>query len=207
MEKESMDKKKTDAIQRAQSGDSEAISYLLEKYKSMVRALARPLFLIDGEQDDLVQEGMIGLFKAIQTYDADKGASFETFANTCISGQLYTAIKKSNRQKNIPLNSYVSIYSTESPGGRGEKEGTFVLDKTALDWQNNPEEIVIGRENARSIQEKLYSRLSKMEVQVLDLFLTGMTYQEIAMKLDKSPKSIDNALQRIKGKLHKMRWK
>lgn len=191
-------------LERAQQGDSDAISMLLEKYKSMVRALARPLFLMDGEQDDLVQEGMIGLFKAIQTYDRNKGAAFESFANTCIRGQLYTAVKKSNRKKNMPLNSYISLYAVEKGEENTDKDGAFVIDKTIPDWQNNPERIVVGREQQRDVQERLYHHLSKMEVQVLDLFLRGLTYQEIAAKLEKSPKSIDNALQRIKGKIKKL---
>lgn len=191
-------------LERAQQGDSDAISMLLEKYKSMVRALARPLFLMDGEQDDLVQEGMIGLFKAIQTYDRNKGAAFESFANTCIRGQLYTAVKKSNRKKNMPLNSYISLYAVEKGEENTDKDGAFVIDKTIPDWQNNPERIVVGREQQRDVQERLYHHLSKMEVQVLDLFLRGLTYQEIATKLEKSPKSIDNALQRIKGKIKKL---
>lgn len=191
-------------LERAQQGDSDAISALLEKYKSMVRALARPLFLMDGEQDDLVQEGMIGLFKAIQTYDKKKGTAFESFANTCIRGQLYTAVKKSNRKKNQPLNSYISLYSVENGEGSTEKDGSFVLDKSIPDWQNNPERIVVGREQQRDMQERLYKYLSKMEIQVLDLFLQGLTYQEIATKLEKTPKSIDNALQRIKYKTKKI---
>lgn len=191
-------------LEQAQQGDSDAISVLLEKYKSMVRALARPLFLMDGEQDDLVQEGMIGLFKAIQTYDKGKGAAFESFANTCIRGQLYTAVKKSNRKKNLPLNSYISLYAIDNGEENKEKDGTFVIDKTIPDWQSNPERIVVGREQQRDIQEKLYRHLSKMEVQVLDLFLQGLTYQEIATKLEKAPKSIDNALQRIRGKIKKL---
>lgn len=200
MRQEEMDDEEIRLLDQAQQGDSDAISSLLEKYKSMVRALARPLFLMDGEQDDLVQEGMIGLFKAIQTYDREKGTSFESFANTCIRGQLYTAVKKSNRKKNQPLNSYISLYSVESGEENADKDGGFVIDKTP-DWQNNPERIVVGREYQRDIQERLYRHLSKMEMQVLDLFLRGLTYQEIAARLDKAPKSIDNALQRIKGKI------
>ena len=188
-------------LEKAQRGDGDAMTALLEKYKSMVRALARPLFLIDGEQDDLVQEGMIGLFKAIQTYDGEKGAAFESFANTCIRGQLYTAVKKSNRKKNQPLNTYISLYSVENGDESADQDGGFVIDKTVPDWQNNPERIVVGREYQRDFREKVYRHLSKMEMQVLDLFLQGLTYQEIAARLDKAPKSIDNALQRIKGKI------
>ena len=189
-------------IQAAQSGDGEAMTYLLEKYKSMVRALSRPLFLLDGDKDDLLQEGMIGLFKAIRTYDADRGTAFETFANLCISSQLYSAIKISNRQKNIPLNSYISL--DMSDGFEEGGDSFFELNRALTVWQQNPEEIVIGEENARNIKRRLYSRLSKMEMQVLSLFLKGLTYQEIAGKLGKSPKAIDNALQRIKTKLLKL---
>ena len=201
MRKEEMDAEEIGLLEKAQRGDGDAMTALLEKYKSMVRALARPLFLIDGEQDDLVQEGMIGLFKAIQTYDGEKGAAFESFANTCIRGQLYTAVKKSNRKKNQPLNTYISLYSVENGDESADQDGVFVIDKTVPVWQNNPERIVVGREYQRDFREKVYRHLSKMEMQVLDLFLQGLTYQEIAARLDKAPKSIDNALQRIKGKI------
>ncbi len=190
-------------IQNAQTGDGEAMAYLLEKYKSMVRALSRPLFLMDGDQDDLIQEGMIGLFKAIRTYDEQKGTTFETFANLCISRQLYSAIKTSNRQKNIPLNSYISL---DMPAGKAEDSGAdsfFELNRALAEWQKNPEEIVIRQENAKSMKRRLYSRLSRMETQVLALFLKGLTYQEIADRLGKPPKAIDNALQRIKAKIAK----
>ena len=189
-------------ISAAQSGDGEAMTYLLDKYKSMVRVLSRPLFLMDGDQDDLLQEGMIGLFKAIRTYDAEKGTVFETFANLCISSQLYSAVKSSNRQKNIPLNSYISL--DMSNGLEEGGDNLFGLNRALAVWQQNPEEIVIGEENARNIKRKLYSRLSKMEMQVLSLFLKGLTYQEIAKRLGKSPKAIDNASQRIKSKLMKI---
>ena len=191
-------------IKKAQEGDEEAMTYLMEKYKSMVRVLSRPLFLMDGDKDDLLQEGMIGLFKAIRTYDAGRETAFETFANLCISRQLYSAIKLSNRQKNMPLNSYVSIDLADGDDTAGDLERTFLLDRTRASWQQNPEEIVIGEESAQNIQRRLFSRLSKMETQVLDLFLKGLTYQEIAGKLDKTPKAIDNALQRIKTKLKKL---
>lgn len=192
-------------IELAQDGNGDAMAFLMEKYKSMVRALSRPLFLIDGDQDDLIQEGMIGLFKAIQTYDAQKGTAFDTFANLCITSQLYSAVKMSNRKKNIPLNSYVSIYTTDENEETGDSERIFELDKSFAAWQQNPEEIVIGEENAKNIKRKLISRLSKMEIQVLNLFLKGLTYQEIAQQLEKPPKTIDNALQRIKSKLKKIR--
>lgn len=191
-------------IQNAQNGDEEAMTYLMEKYKSMVRVLSRPLFLMDGDKDDLLQEGMIGLFKAVRTYDADRETAFETFANLCISRQLYSAIKLSNRQKNIPLNSYVPIDTAEGEDASNNLERTLLLDRAGSAWQQNPEEIVIGEESARYTKRMLISRLSKMETQVLDLFLKGLTYQEIAEKLGKTPKAIDNALQRIKAKFKKL---
>lgn len=191
-------------IKNAQNGDEEAMTYLMEKYKSMVRVLSRPLFLMDGDKDDLLQEGMIGLFKAVRTYDVDRETAFETFANLCISRQLYSAIKLSNRQKNIPLNSYVSIDTADGEDVSNDLERTLLSDRTRVAWQQNPEEIVIGEESARNTKRRLISKLSKMEMQVLDLFLKGLTYQEIAEKLGKTPKAIDNALQRIKAKLKKL---
>ena len=188
-------------ISAAQSGDDEAMAYLMEKYKSMVRVLSRPLFLMDGDQDDLLQEGMIGLFQAVRSYQPDRDAGFETFANLCISRQLYSAIKRSNRQKNIPLNSYISIDAVEGADEQKEIEGIALLNRSLADWQKNPEEIVIGEESAKNIKNELFGRLSKLEQEVLQLFLQGLTYQEIAAKLKKTPKAIDNALQRIKGKL------
>lgn len=191
-------------IQNAQNGDEEAMTYLMEKYKSMVRVLSRPLFLMDGDKDDLLQEGMIGLFKAVRTYDAERETAFETFANLCISRQLYSAIKLSNRQKNIPLNSYIPIDTAEGEEASSDIDWTLLSDRAGAVWQQNPEEIVIGEESTRNTKRRLMSKLSKMETQVLDLFLKGLTYQEIAEKLGKTPKAIDNALQRIKGKLRKL---
>lgn len=190
-------------IDLAQQGSDEAMAQMLERYKGLVRVLSRPLFLMDGDKDDLVQEGMIGLFKAVNGYDRTTGASFETFATHCINRQMYSAIKKSNRQKNIPLNSYISIYSQVGREGQ-ESDTLFLLDQSLEAAQQNPEEIIIGQENARNIQCRLYSRLSEFERQVLDLFLQGISYQEIAARMEKTPKAVDNALQRIKRKLQEM---
>lgn len=187
-------------ITLAQQGMDAAMDHMLEQYKSLVRILSRPLFLIDGDKDDLIQEGMIGLFKAVNSYDVAMGTSFETFATQCINRQMYTAIKTSNRQKNIPLNHYISIYS-QAGAEDYESDKDFIVDRSLEAVQQNPEEIIIGQENARNMQRRLYSRLSELERQVLDLFLQGISYQEIAAKLGKTPKAIDNALQRIKRKL------
>ena len=197
------DMEEKEVIGRAQHGDSEATSFLLEKYKGIVRRLSHPLFLVDGDQDDLLQEGMIGLFKAIQSFDNAKGAGFETYASVCISRHLYTAIEKSNRKKNIPLNSYISIYSLEYPDEMEERDRRYALDKLLADWQKNPEEIVIKKEDTQNVLQNIFQKLSKMEKEVLRLFLKGMTYQEIAKQMDCAPKKIDNALQRIKMKIAK----
>lgn len=189
-----------DIINLAQKKEDAAMEYLLEKYKPLVRQKTRKLFLIDGDKDDLIQEGMIGLFKAVRDYQVEKDAAFRTFADLCISRQLYSAIKKSNRLKNQPLNSYISIYSDEF-NDADELAGDRTVISSGADNIANPEAIVIDRENAVDMQNKMFDKLSKMEREVLKRYLDGMTYQEIAADMEKSPKSIDNALQRIKGKI------
>lgn len=189
-----------DIINLAQKRENAAMEYLLEKYKPLVRQKTRKLFLIDGDKDDLIQEGMIGLFKAVRDYQVGKDAAFRTFADLCISRQLYSAIKKSNRLKNQPLNSYVSIYSDEFSDA-DELAGDRTVISSGSDNVANPEAIMIDRENAIDMQNKMFDKLSKMEREVLKRYLEGMTYQEIAADMEKSPKSIDNALQRIKGKI------
>ena len=187
----------------AQNRNDEAMTYLMEKYKGLVRQKVRTLFLIGGDKDDLVQEGMIGLYKAICDYSPEKEASFRTFADLCISRQVYTAIKTSNRMKNQPLNSYISIYSSAYSDENALADGDFIIDQEIRASQLNPEEIIIDRENVSRIEKNLFAYLSKMETKVLELYLDGMTYQEITSYMAKSPKSIDNALQRIKSKLQK----
>lgn len=189
-----------DIINLAQNKEDSAMEYLLEKYKPLVRQKTRKLFLIDGDKDDLIQEGMIGLFKAVRDYQAGKDAAFRTFADLCISRQLYSAIKKSNRLKNQPLNSYISIYSDEF-NDANELVGDRTVITSGSDNIANPEAIVIDRESAVDMQNQMFDKLSKMEREVLKRYLDGMTYQEIAADMEKSPKSIDNALQRIKGKI------
>ena len=189
-----------DIINLAQNKQDSAMEYLLEKYKPLVRQKTRKLFLIDGDKDDLIQEGMIGLFKAVRDYQAGKDAAFRTFADLCISRQLYSAIKKSNRLKNQPLNSYISIYSDEF-NDADELAGDRTVISSGSDNIANPEAIVIDRESAVDMQNQMFDKLSKMEREVLKRYLDGMTYQEIAADMKKSPKSIDNALQRIRGKI------
>lgn len=176
-------------IRMMREGDREVAEYLAEKYKSLVRKKARTLYLVGGDTEDLIQEGMLGLFKAMQDYSPDRSASFLTFAGTCIDRQLYSAIAVSNRKKHLPLNSYLSLSA-------GEWES-----QERMSVEQNPEEMVIDQENVRIIRAKIEARLSKFENQVLSLYLDGADYVRIARLLGKSPKSIDNALQRIRTKI------
>lgn len=177
-------------IQRLRQGEEEIEEYLLEKYKGMVRKAARAMYLIGGENEDLVQEGMVGLFKAIRDYSPEKAASFQTFARICIERQLYNAVQGSNRQKHQPLNSYISLSQNNTE--------EFHLGELL---EQSPESIVIDRENARDMEWKIHQCLSRFENQVLNYYLKGYGYVQIGEILRKSPKSIDNALQRIRGKV------
>lgn len=183
-------------LRRMHDGDKKVIDYLMVKYKNLVRKKAKALFLIGADNDDLIQEGMIGLFKAIRDYQEEKDSSFYHFAEICISRQMYTAMEASQRKKHAPLNSYVSL--DEEPGNDGQVPLTEVLQSLT---NGNPEDMVIDRENVEAFRKKIESCLSKMEKEVLALTLQGLDYHQVAQIMDKSPKSIDNALQRIKGKL------
>ncbi len=185
-------------IRRMRAGEEKIVDYLMVKYKNLVRKKAKALFLIGADNDDLIQEGMIGLFKAIRDYQEDRDASFYHFAELCISRQMYTAMEASQRKKHAPLNSYISLY--EEPEGEERVPLAEVLQSFS---NGNPEDLVIDRENVAAFQEKIHQCLSEMEKQVLALTLQGLDYQQIAQIMDKPPKSIDNALQRIKGKLKK----
>lgn len=176
-------------IARLREGENSISDYLMEKYKGMVRQKARAMFLIGGDTDDLIQEGMIGLFKAVQDFKPQREASFQTFARLCVDRQIYNAIQTSRRQKHQPLNSYVSL-STEEVREHEEELLT-----------ENPESIVIDKENTRALKERIRKQLSAMENQVLDYYLEGEGYVKIAELLGKSPKAIDNALQRIRAKI------
>ena len=189
-----------DLIILIKSGNKCALEFLIEKYRELVNMKVSKYFMIGAEKDDIIQEGMIGLFKAVRDYQAGKDAAFRTFADLCISRQLYSAIKKSNRLKNQPLNSYISIYSDEF-NDADELAGDRTVISSGSDNIANPEAIVIDRESAVDMQNQMFDKLSKMEREVLKRYLDGMTYQEIATDMEKSPKSIDNALQRIKGKI------
>lgn len=189
-------------IIQIRQGDNPGVDYLMEKYKNLVRKKARALYLIGGDSDDLIQEGMIGLFKALRDYDSGRDASFLTFADLCVSRQMYTAVQASKRQKHIPLNTYVSLYGSVGTNRDGEEEESLVnvLSDVA---GTNPEDVVIDRENVIQLEQTIERELSGFEKQVLDLYLTGMSYQQIAKVLGRDDKSTDNALQRIKTKLRR----
>lgn len=184
---------------KAKSGDVEAQEYLINKYKNFVKAKAKSYFLIGADKEDIYQEGMIGLYKAIRDFKPDKLSSFKAFAELCVTRQIITAIKTATRQKHIPLNTYISlnkpIYDEES-------------DRTLLDILSavkisDPEELVISREEVVKIENEIEDALSELELEVLNSYLQGKSYQEIACDLDRHSKSIDNALQRVKRKLEK----
>ena len=177
-----------DIINMAQSGNDEAMTFLMEKYKSLVRQKTRTFFLTGGDKDDLIQEGMIGLYKAICDYIPEREASFKTFAELCISRHVYSAIKISNRMKNQPLNTYISIYAPAFSVNNEPDESGFMIDQELEIAEGNPEDIIINRESAVFVHKQLFKGLSKMETQVLSRYLDGMTYQEIAADMDKTPK-------------------
>ena len=178
------------------SGEKDIIDYIMDKYKFLVKKKAKAMFLLGGENDDLIQEGMIGLFKAVQDYDESLETSFCSFAELCISRQMYTAIEASKRQKHIPLNSYVSLYD--------EGEDQPLIESIESLNDRNPEEMFLDKEYFQMIKIELEQNLSDLENRVLYLHLQGIDYQTIAKLLDKSSKSIDNALQRIKNKTEKI---
>lgn len=188
-----------DIVALANSGNSLAQEYLIDKYKNFVRAKARSYFLIGADKEDIIQEGMIGLYKAIRDFRADKLSSFRAFAELCITRQIITAIKTATRQKHIPLNSYISlnkpIYDEDS-----DRTLMDVLSGTRI---TDPEELVISREEFDNIEAKMSEILSSLEWKVLMYYLEGKSYQEIANDLGRHVKSIDNALQRVKHKLER----
>ncbi len=188
-----------DVVEMALNGDSYALEHLLNKYKNFVKAKARSYFLIGADREDIIQEGMIGLYKAVRDFRPGKLSSFRAFAELCITRQIITAIKTATRQKHIPLNSYVSlnrpIYDEES-------------DRTLMDVISgakvtDPEELIIRQEEFSNIEEVIEELLSDLELEVLTSYLEGKTYQEIAAELDRHVKSIDNALQRVKRKVER----
>jgi len=190
-------------IRRLRDGENDITDYIMDKYKNLVRKKAATMFILGADRDDLIQEGMIGLFKAIRDYDSGRDASFYTFADLCISRQMYSAIQASNRKKHIPLNSYISLYS-RMDGETSSQDAELVnnLEAEALS-ERNPEEQIIDQENVDHLEKLIETELSSFEREVLDLYMTGISYTEIAKVLNKDEKSTDNALQRTKIKLRK----
>ena len=188
-------------IDRIRQGESQITVYIMEKYKNLVRKKAKSMYILGADNDDLIQEGMIGLFKAVRDYDAGRDASFYTFADLCVSRQMYNAVQASRREKHAPLNSYISLYEDMA---ETEEDGAMELvNVIASNIETNPEQIFIDKENVAQIEAIIEKELSSFEKQVLDLYITGMAYSQIAKVLGRDEKSTDNALQRLKTKLRR----
>lgn len=174
--------------------DNAAFEYMIKKYMGIVKKESRALYIIGAENEDIIQEGMIGLMKAIRSYDEKKGAAFPTFASLCIKRQLVTAVKVSNRKKHSPLNYYVSFYADNG-------DDMVLVDELKADQTSNPENLMLGKLQSQKLADAIEKKLSRLEQAVLREYLTGKSYDEIAETLGKSAKSIDNAIQRIRKKL------
>ena len=187
-------------ILRLRDGDSAITDFIMDKYKNLVRSKAKAMFILGADNDDLIQEGMIGLFKAVRDYDTGRDASFYTFAELCITRQIYNAIQASGRQKHIPLNTYISLYATNGNQDMPESE---LIHTIPAGRGNDPEELILEKEKLEVLEQIIEAELSIFEKAVLDLYLTGMSYTQIAAVLGKDIKSTDNALTRIKSKIRK----
>lgn len=188
-------------IERIHLKENHALDFLMNKYKLLVEKKSKSYFLMGASKDDVIQEGMIGLFKAIRDYNPNKEASFYSFADLCITRQMITAVKAATRQKHMPLNSYVSL---NKPSYQDDDERPDLIDSVSSGRISNPEALFIGQENLHIIEHELVHKLSHFEKKVLQLYIDGVNYVEIGERLGKSSKSIDNALQRIKKKVEKI---
>ena len=189
-------------IDRLRSGETQIAEYLCDKYKNLVRRGAKSMFILGGDTEDLIQEGMIGLFKAVRDFDGGRDASFYTFAELCINRQIYTAVQASRRKKHVPLNEAISLYSQVDIAGDGE--GRFLLEELSDEMGRDPEKEILDRESMQELEKAIEESLSPLEKQVFDLYLTHMTTAQIARILGKNEKSTDNALQRLKSKIKKI---
>ncbi len=187
-------------ILRIHDGEKNLTEYILDKYKNLVRSKAKSMYILGADNEDLIQEGMIGLFKAIRDYDCGRDASFLTFADLCVSRQMYTAVTASGRKKHMPLNTYISLNSGDE---NRDEEGARTIGDTLSNGNDNPEAIMIDRENVENIEHLIDTELSTFEKETLELHLTGMSYIQIAKVLSKDEKATDNALQRAKSKIRK----
>lgn len=188
-------------IDRLRQGENEITDFIMDKYKNLVRKKARSMYILGADGDDLIQEGMIGLFKAVRDYDAGRDANFYTFADLCISRQMYNAVQASRREKHTPLNTYISLYASAEP--ESEEKGTELVNILVSEVETDPEKLFIDKENVAHIESIIEKELSSFEKQVLDLYITGMSYSQIAKVLSRDEKSTDNALQRLKSKLRR----
>ena len=193
------DKSEEEIVVEAKNGNKRAQEYIISKYENFVKAKAKSYFLIGADKEDIYQEGMIGLYKAIRDFNVEKSTSFKAFAELCVTRQIITAIKTATRQKHIPLNTYISL---NKPVSEEESDRTL-LDIISSIRITDPEELIISQEQTEFIEEEINKVLSDLEIQVLQSYLEGKSYQEIACDLDRHSKSIDNALQRVKKKLEK----
>ena len=189
-------------IETVREGEASGIDELLERYKNVVRSIASTMYLIGGENEDLIQEGMIGLFKAVQEYDPGRDASFGTFARLCITRHIYSAVKASGRKRHIPLNTYVSLYEEKNDDDEGGRT-VEVQDMLRASDATEPEQVVLSNEKSEELERAIEQELSPLERNVLELYVTGMSYSDIADVLGKNEKAMDNAIQRIRGKLKK----
>ena len=189
-------------IHHLRDGDASVMDYICEKYKPLVRSKAKSMFILGGDNEDLIQEGMLGLFKAVRDYDSGRDASFFTFADLCISRQMYTAVQASQRKKHIPLNTYISLYGENSD--QNDEENRDLAEVLAGKVQQDPEALFIDKERVDYLERSIEKELSAFEKEVLDLHLTGMSYSQIAKVLGREEKATDNALQRLKSKIKKM---
>lgn len=185
-----------EVVALCQTGNEDALNHIIARYRNFVYSKANTYFLAGAEKDDVVQEGMIGLYKAVKEFDSKNISSFKHFAGVCISRQILTAIKAATRKKHLPLNSYISLYESNGDVDQEEPQSSFVNDR-----EQNPEEIVIGQESQSMIEYKINKALSKLELQVFMYYIEGLSYTEIATLVGKSVKSINNALCRIRKKL------
>ena len=197
------DKQESDEIliDRLRDGESSIMDYIMDKYKYLVRSKAKSMYILGADTEDLIQEGMIGLFKAVRDYDCGRDASFFTFAELCISRQMYTAVQAAQRQKHLPLNSYISLsgegHDTDTSGGDPE-------ELLSTGQGSDPESLFLDKERMEYLEAQIEKELSTFEKQVLDLYLTGMSYSQLAKVLGRDEKSTDNALQRVKAKIRKI---
>ncbi len=198
MNKETLDNMSDEQIVKlAQDGDNEALELILSRYRNLVYAKSKPYFLAGADDDDIIQEGFIGLYKAVKDFDGERFPFFKVFAGVCVTRHILTAVKAASRKKHLPLNSYVSL----DKNTYDDDSDTTLLDVIAFDELHDPEAILIDRENVDGMEYKINKVLSKLETQVLVCHLEGMSYSETAKRLGKDTKAVDNAVQRIKKKL------